>query len=163
FEKHAFAGLQPDQYHFTAVLHQEDDGSKHVHFLVPRIELDTGKALNIAPPGHEYYFDPLRDYFNYKHGWSRPDDPALQHDVQLPDHQHLINAAALSAGIEAAENKNDVRELITDYLKQRIEYGFIRNRQDILEALSEVGEFNRTSDNYITVILPKHGKTRLRG
>lgn len=163
FEKHAFAGLQPDQYHFTAVLHQEDDGSKHVHFLVPRIELDTGKALNIAPPGHEYYFDPLRDYFNYKHGWSRPDDPALQHDVQLPDHLHLINAAALSAGIEAAETKNDVRELITDYLKQRIEYGFIRNRQDILEALSEVGEFNRTSDNYITVILPKHGKTRLRG
>lgn len=163
FEKHAFAGLQPDQYHFTAVLHEEDDGSKHVHFLVPRIELDTGKALNIAPPGHEYYFDPLRDYFNYKHGWSRPDDPALQHDVQLPDHLHLINAAALSAGIEAAETKNDVRELITDYLKQRIEYGFIRNRQDILEALSEVGEFNRTSDNYITVILPKHGKTRLRG
>lgn len=163
FEKHAFAGLQPDQYHFTAVLHQEDDGSKHVHFLVPRIELDTGKALNIAPPGHEYYFDPLRDYFNYKHGWSRPDDRALQHDVQLPDHLHLINAAALSAGIEAAETKNDVRELITDYLKQRIEYGFIRNRQDILEALSEVGEFNRTSDNYITVILPKHGKTRLRG
>jgi hypothetical protein len=48
FEKHAFAGLQPHQYHFTAVLHEEDDGSKHVHFLVPRIELDTGKALNIA-------------------------------------------------------------------------------------------------------------------
>ena len=57
FEKHAFAGLQPHQYHFTAVLHEEDDGSKHVHFLVPRIELDTGKALNIAPPGHEKYFD----------------------------------------------------------------------------------------------------------
>ena len=49
FEKHAFAGLQPNQYHFTAVLHEEDDGSKHVHFLVPRIELETGKALNIAP------------------------------------------------------------------------------------------------------------------
>lgn len=32
FERHAFAGLQPHQYHFTAVLHQEDDGSKHVHF-----------------------------------------------------------------------------------------------------------------------------------
>lgn len=163
FEKHAFAGLQPDQYHFTAVLHQEDDGSKHVHFLVPRIELDTGKALNIAPPGHEYYFDPLRDYFNYKHGWSRPDDPALQHDVQLPDHLHLINAAALKAGLEQTETKKEARELITDYLKQRIEYGFIRNRNDILEALSEVGEFNRIGEHYITVILQNHGKTRLSG
>ena len=163
FEKHAFAGLQPDQYHFTAVLHQEDDGSKHVHFLVPRIELDTGKALNIAPPGHEYYFDPLRDYFNYKHGWSRPDDPALQHDVQLPDHLHLINAAALKAGLEQTETKKEARELITDYLKQRIEYGFIRNRNDILEALSEVGEFNRIGEHYITVIVQNHGKTRLSG
>ena len=88
FEKHAFAGLQPHQYHFTAVLHEEDDGSKHVHFLVPRIELDTGKALNIAPPGHEKYYDPLRDYFNYEKGWSRPDDPTLQRDTQTPDHVH---------------------------------------------------------------------------
>jgi hypothetical protein len=39
FEKHAFAGLQPHQYHFTAVLHEEDDGSKHVHFLLTRLEL----------------------------------------------------------------------------------------------------------------------------
>ncbi len=49
FEAHAFSGLKPTQYHFTAVLHEEDDGSKHVHFLVPRLELETGKALNIAP------------------------------------------------------------------------------------------------------------------
>ncbi|MDS9863240.1 hypothetical protein XB97_02650, partial [Acinetobacter pittii] len=49
FEAHAFSGLKPTQYHFTAVLHEEDDGSKHEHFLVPRLELETGKALNIAP------------------------------------------------------------------------------------------------------------------
>ena len=89
FEAHAFAGLKPTQYHFTAVLHEEDDGSKHVHFLVPRLELETGKALNIAPPGNQKYFDPLRDYFNYSKGWSRPDDPALQRDTQKPDYVHF--------------------------------------------------------------------------
>ena len=43
FEAHAFAGLKPNQYHFTAVLHEEPNGSKHIHFLVPRVELTTGK------------------------------------------------------------------------------------------------------------------------
>ncbi|WP_333617004.1 hypothetical protein [Acinetobacter variabilis] len=157
FEKHAFAGLQPNQYHFTAVLHQEDDGSKHVHFLVPRIELDTGNALNIAPPGHEYYFDPLRDYFNYKHGWARPDDPALQNDIQLPDHVHLINAAALHAGLKG-KKAPEICELIGLYLEQRIEHGFVRNRNDVLETLSEIGQINRINDKFISVLLPGREK-----
>ncbi len=163
FERHAFAGLQPNQYHFTAVLHEEDDGSKHVHFLVPRIELDTGKALNIAPPGHEYYFDPLRDYFNYQYGWSRPDEPALQRDTQLPNHVHFINAAALRSGFEG-KTAPEIGEWIDIYLRQRVECGFVRNRNDVLEALSEIGQINRINDQFISVLLPGRKKPlRLRG
>ncbi|KOC58714.1 DNA relaxase mbeA [Habropoda laboriosa] len=134
FEKHAFSGLQPDQYHFTAVLHQEDDGSKHVHFLVPRIELDTGKALNIAPPGHEKYFDPLRDYFNYS-----------------------------KVGLKG-KSANDVRELIGSYIEQRIEHGFVRNRTDVLNAISELGEVARQGNNFISLKLDGADKSvRLKG
>ncbi len=150
FEKHAFAGLQPHQYHFTAVLHEEDDGSKHVHFLVPRIELDSGKALNIAPPGHEKYFDPLRDYFNYSKGWSRPDDPTLQRDTKTPDHIYFQDKFAVRAGLK---NKpvNDIREIVGSYLEQRIEHGFIRDRKDVLDAISELGIVTRTSDKFISL------------
>lgn len=70
FEKHAFAGLDPTRYHMNAVLHEAQDGSKHIHVLVPRVDLETGKSLNIAPPGHEQYFDTLRDYLNEKHNWA---------------------------------------------------------------------------------------------
>ena len=35
----------------------------------------AGKSLNIAPPGWQKTFDPLRDWQNHKHGWTRPDDP----------------------------------------------------------------------------------------
>ncbi|WP_155756756.1 relaxase/mobilization nuclease domain-containing protein, partial [Acinetobacter nectaris] len=86
FEKHAFAGLDPCQYHLFAVLHIDDDGSKHIHVLTPRLDLQTGKALNIAPPGHETHFDALRDYLNLKHGWSRPDDLLLMKTTQEPNH-----------------------------------------------------------------------------
>lgn len=64
FEEHAFAGLEQSQYHLFAVLHTDDDGSKHIHVLAPRLDIQSGKSLNIAPPGHEKHFDALRDYFN---------------------------------------------------------------------------------------------------
>ena len=163
FENHAFAGLQPNQYHFTAVLHEEDDGSKHVHFLVPRIELETGKALNIAPPGHEKYFDPLRDYFNYSKGWSRPDDPTLQRDTQVPDHVHFQDKFAVRAGLKNKPVK-DIREIVGSYIEQRIEHGFIRNRKDVLEAVSELGTVTRTSDQFISLKLDGADKAiRLKG
>ena len=162
FEKHAFAGLKPNQYHFTAVLHEEDDGSKHVHFLVPRVELDTGKALNIAPPGHEKYFDPLRDYFNYSKGWSRPDDPALKRDTQTPDHIHFQDKSAVRAGL-TGKTRKDIREVIGSYIEQRVEHGFIRNRKDVLEAISELGQA-KPSENYISFKLDGADKAiRLKG
>jgi hypothetical protein len=163
FEKHAFAGLQPNQYHFTAVLHEEDDGSKHVHFLVPRIELETQKALNIAPPGHEKYFDPLRDYFNYSKGWSRPDDPTLQRDTQTPDHVHFQDKSAVRAGLKD-KPVNDIREMVGSYIAQRVEHGFIRNRKDVLEAVSELGTVTRTSDQFISLKIDGADKAiRLKG
>jgi hypothetical protein len=162
-EKHAFAGLEPHQYHFSAVLHIEDEGSKHVHFLVPRIELESGKALNIAPPGHEKYFDPLRDYFNYSKGWSRPDDPSLKRDTQVLDHIHLQDVAAFKASLVGAK-VNDVRENISTYLEQRIEFGIIKNRQEVLDALAEIGQITRVSNNFISLKLDTSGKAvRLKG
>ena len=75
FEKTAWAGLEPDRYSWTAVLHREHGGGVHVHVLTARCDLETGKSLNIAPPGWQKTFDPLRDALNLEHGWSRPDDP----------------------------------------------------------------------------------------
>ena len=40
-----------------------------------RVDLETGKSLNIAAPGWQKTFDALRDWQNHENGWSRPDDP----------------------------------------------------------------------------------------
>ena len=93
-KKHAFAGLDQSQYHLFAVLHTDDDGSKHIHVLVPRLDLQSGKSLNIAPPGHEKHFDALRDYFNTKYQWSRPDDLLLRNFTQEPNHIAKLNKQA---------------------------------------------------------------------
>ena len=61
FEKTAWAGLEPDRYAWTAVEHRERGGGVHMHVLAARCDLETGRSLNIAPPGWRRTFDPLRD------------------------------------------------------------------------------------------------------
>lgn len=163
FEKHAFAGLEPHQYHFTAVLHQEDDGTQHIHFLVPRIELETGKALNIAPPGHDKYFDPLRDYFNHLKGWSRPDDIRLKKDLQLPDHIQLQDKAVLRTQL-IDQPAPAIHQLLNEYINTRILYGLVHDRAGIVSALSEIGTITRMGKDSISILLEGRQKAiRLKG
>ncbi|MDE3261043.1 MAG: relaxase/mobilization nuclease, partial [Acidobacteriota bacterium] len=86
FEKTAWAGLESDRYSWTAVLHREHGTGVHVHVLTARCDMETGRSLNIAPPGWQKTFDALRDGFNHQHGWSRPDDPARA-KPQQPGHR----------------------------------------------------------------------------
>ena len=72
FEKTAWAGLEPDRYAWSAVQHRDAKGGVHVHVFAARVDLETGKSLNIAPPGWEKTFGTLRDWQNCKRGWSRP-------------------------------------------------------------------------------------------
>ena len=50
FEALAFAGLESDQYNIMWVRHSHA-GHHELHFVTPRVELSTGKSLNIKPPG----------------------------------------------------------------------------------------------------------------
>ena len=106
------------------MVHRECDGGAHVHVLAARCDLETGRSLNIAPPGWQKTFGPLRDAFNAEQGWSRPDDPARAR-VQQPGHRAYVEPAP--------------RDLIRDYLLQRVEHGTVRNRADIVAALREAG------------------------
>ena len=147
FERLSWAGLEPDRYAWSAVRHDEPDGGVHVHILAARVDLETGKSLNIAPPGWHRDFYPWRDYHNLKHNWARPDDPARARVVQ-PGHQALIVADRLKDGLPAATNpKAD----ITDYLTQQINLGLINCRDAIVQSLQEIGQVTRAGKDYVSV------------
>ena len=133
FEKTAWAGLEPDRYAWAAVLHREEGGGAHVHILAARCDLETGRSLNIAPPGWRRTFDPLRDAFNAEHGWARPDDPQRAR-VQQPGHRAYIEAAQLRTGLRL---ESSPRDLIRDYLLQRVELGAVKDRHDVVASLRE--------------------------
>lgn len=79
FERVAFSGLDPDQFDVLWVRHTHTAAHRHeLHFLIPRVELSTGKSLNIAPPRDSTrdVFDTLRSKINAQFGYADPDDPA---------------------------------------------------------------------------------------
>jgi hypothetical protein len=149
FEALAFAGLDRDQYDCLWVRHLHE-GNVELHFCAPRLELSTGKALNIAPPGHESAFSSLRDLMNKTHGWADPLDPERAREVQA-----TFEAPTRAQG----------REALHDWILDQISVGIITDRASMIDALSEAGfEIPRASSNYITAKDPDTGERwRLKG
>ena len=168
FEKHAFAGLEQSQYHLFAVLHTDDDGSKHIHVLAPRLDIQSGKSLNIAPPGHEKHFDSLRDYFNTKYEWSRPDDLLLMQTTQEPNYVAKLNAQAKNIlTSQDLENltKKQFCKTVDNYVQTLLKTQTVENRADIVECIEQVKgvESVKQSKAFLTVTLTNGKKHRLKG
>ena len=168
FEKHAFSGLDPSQYHLFAVLHTNDDGSKHIHVLSPRLDIQSGKSLNIAPPGHEKHFDSLRDYCNTKYQWSRPDDLLFSQTTQEPNHVAKLNVQASkilsNQGIENLPKKQFCKA-VDNWVITILKNPLINNRADLVECIKQVEsvESVKQSKEFLTVTLINGKKHRLKG
>jgi hypothetical protein len=163
FETVAFAGLGNDQYNILWVRHSHA-GHHELHFVTPRVELETGKSLNIKPPGNraQEHFDDFRSEINAKYGLADPADPDRAKNVSSPNHELKIAAEALRKGEKAP---NNMRYLIDAVLTQRAVKGLIRSREDVLKHVGQLGfEITREGKNYITVRDPtSEGRWRLKG
>jgi len=168
FEKAAFAGLALAQYNILWVRHTHTEtGRVELHYVTPRVELTSGKSLNIAPPGRKgvdgqplppKLFDDFVDYFNHKYGWARPNDPKRKR-IFSPDNDALITKANLRQGVE---NSVTPKQIISEFLSQQIELGLIQDRKDVVTVLQEAGfAIPRQGKNYITVV-DEHTQKRHR-
>ncbi|UES46799.1 relaxase/mobilization nuclease domain-containing protein [Roseibium aggregatum] len=149
FDELAFAGLDRDQVDMLWVRHSHE-GRVELHFCTPRMELTSGKSLNIAPPGYQKAMDALRDMLNKEHGWADPQDPARSQDTkQLPEKKLRAQG----------------REDIQNWLEDLIVAGRISSRPDMIAALEGAGfELPRQGKTYLTVKDPDSDtRWRLKG
>lgn len=162
FEKLAFAGLEKDQYHILWVRHVHA-AHHELHFIIPRAELYHGKAFNAFPPGWQKDFDVLRDMYNVRYGWARPDDPKRQR-VCVPRQASLLQNRLKRLGQEIQASKKDkIHDLLVDYAKNAIAGGSVTDREELITAFAELGlTINRKGRDYITVKYGEH-KVRLKG
>jgi hypothetical protein len=149
FEALAFAGMDGEQYECLWVRHSHEDRVE-LHFCTPRMELTTGKSLNIAPPGYQKHFDSLRDLMNKEHGWADPMD--------------IERALEAKTVIEAPERAQS-RESLHGWIVDQISVGLIQDRAALLDALTDAGfEIPRAGAKYITVKDPETAERwRLKG
>jgi len=164
FERVAFAGLEADQRNILWVRHRHA-GHHELHFLIPRMELSSGKDFNTCPPGWQKEFAVFRDLFNWREGWARPDDPARARDF-LPDKADLLHAQAARWNRKIkSSNRDEMKATITELLKSKLAQGDIKSREDVLHILKKEGlHISRAGKDYIGVVVPESGlKIRLKG
>ncbi|WP_085864498.1 relaxase family protein [Pseudooctadecabacter jejudonensis] len=149
FERLAFAGLDPEQYEVLWVRHRHE-GRVELHFCTPRLELTTGKSLNIAPPGYQDAYDSLRDVMNQRHGWADPMDVERTQDVR-----DIIESPTRAQG----------RDELHAWIQDQIDMGQINDRATMVDALTDAGfDLPRTGKAYITARDPETGERwRLKG
>lgn len=155
FERLAFAGLDPEQYDITWVRHSHtESGRTELHFVTPRMELCSGRALNIAPPGWESSYAPLRDALNLSHGWARPDDPERARELtQAPERAQ--------EGYRLREGREGIHEYLTGLVASQS----VTDRASMVQAIRDAGlEVTREGKDYLTVHDPESDERfRMKG
>lgn len=151
FERTAFAGLDPEQYDVLWVRHSHTEGGRvELHFVTPRMELTSGRALNIAPPGWEGLYGTLRDTLNGENHWADPNDPARARDREI---------------VREAEPRAHDRATLHELVESWVVDGRVENRPDIVRGLQDLGlQVPREAANFITVLDPATDQRfRLKG
>lgn len=151
FEAVAFAGLESDQADALWVRHQHADHHE-LHFIIPRMELTTGKAMNAFAPGWQKDFDPLRDKWNIANDWARPDDPARS---------RLLQPGALA---QYSGDKKEIIAAVHAYVLHEVTEGRVNNRSELVASLNEAGlEVTREGKAYVTITDETGARHRLKG
>lgn len=154
FEKALLCGLEQDQYNICWIEHR-DKGRLELNFVIPKVELTTGKALNP-------YFDSVdrkrvnafKDHTNAKYNLTDPNDPA--------------NRQPLTPKSNLPKDKKALQEAITAFLMNEMGQGKVKDRQGVLNAIqSDLGlSVARVTPNSISIKDPtnENGRNiRLKG
>lgn len=163
WEQVAFAGLEPDQYTYFAVMHESAAGGHDVHILIPRVEMRSGRSLNIHPPtkAAERAFTLAQDAANAARGWASPSDPTRARLVRPTSPAVFEDAALIRAGMQPGRRPESQ---ITDWLVRGIRAGHVRNRADVVISLAKLGTVTREGTDYVSVKLSGRERAlRLRG
>ena len=151
FEKALLPGLEVDQYSCLWVEHR-DKGRLELNFVVPNVELQTGKRL-------QPYFDKAdKPRIN---AWKT----GMNASLKLHDPDDPINKRELTTPRNLPASKQEAARAITDGLLSLAGNGELRTREDVVDALEGAGfTVARQTPKSISIADPDGGRNiRLKG
>ena len=151
FESTVFAGLEQDQYSIAWVEHKDKDRLE-LNFFIANMELATGKRL-------QPYYD------RADRGLIKAWKDTINHDYQLSDPNDPQKTLDLKPNQSLPRNKNDFRQLIHDTIKQEVLANNIKNRDEVIAYMGQMGlEVVRTTKTAISIKDPDGGQNiRFKG
>ncbi len=151
FEKALLPGLDADQYSCLWVEHK-DKGRLELNFVVPNIELQTGKRLQ------PYYDKADRPRIN---AWK----VGMNARLGLHDPDDPMNRQAILSVKDLPEQKQKAAQTITGGLLKLAGNGDIKNRDDVVSILVDAGfTIARQTKQSISIADPEGGRNiRLKG
>ena len=151
FERALLGEYMVERTNVLWVEHSDKDGRLELNFLIPKIDLVTGKSFN---PYFDKYDQSRIDLFkrivNDEYNLSSPDDPAREQTI-----------SASKKNIGHYQNLEELDKKLHELVKE----GYIKNRDHMIELLNQIGiEVTRSTKKSITVVLPNQKtKNRLKG
>ena len=147
--------VEGDNYADAWIAHR-DKGNLELHFVVAGTEIQTGRQLNIHPPGKR----------NIAHfgAFTQVMNQALGFDQVTPD-PLKIALNEFEAKTDAGKKSRRVKRILSSELHSHIVSGRIANRDELITHLEHsYGEITRTGKDYISIKLPGSSKAkRLKG
>ena len=137
-EQLMLAGLDPSRVSITWIEHT-DKGRFELNYIVACIDLEHGRVFQPYVHSHDKArWNAFADMQNIKHGYTDPNDPAKARNLTEVDN--------------LPRNTEDRKRSITSSLEDQIVKGFIKNRDDVKEALEMLGfPITREGKDYISV------------
>lgn len=151
FEETLFPGMDKNQYSCLWVEHR-DKGRLELNFVIPNVELTTGKRLQPYYVGADYHrVDAWKQIKNIEHDFTDPNDPG--------------KAQSTTISKDLPRDKKDAVEMINQALERAVVSGIVTNREGVVQYLEESGvEIARESKQSISIKNPDGGRNiRLKG
>ena len=133
------------------VEHSDKNGRLELNFLIPKIDMPTGKSFNpYLAKFDQHRIDLIKRIINDEYNLSSPDDPAREQTI-----------SGNKKNIGHYQNLEELDKKLHDLAKE----GYIKNRDHMIELLNQIGiEVTRSTKKSITVMLPNQKtKNRLKG
>ncbi|MBR8193571.1 relaxase/mobilization nuclease domain-containing protein [Burkholderia vietnamiensis] len=152
FEKTFMPGME-GRFNALYVAH----GNNEIHYVVNKVDLETGKAFNPMPPGHEKMKDLFQRTENFKYGFEQV---VRNPEIGATKYSHEEQKALIRN--QPFGNLSSKQEL-DNQLKSMVGNGLINSREEMISTLQENGFIlSRVGKDYISI--QTEGKNiRLRG
>jgi len=156
FKKTVCPGLGAEHFNSLFVLHR-DKGNTEIHFVVPMVEMTTGKRMNIHPPGQQniQLYEAFTQVTNHQLGYAQVVPDPLK--LALSDFERHTPEGKADRG-----NKLYLHKRLTKAIRS----GQIANRDQLCEFLTaQYGvEITRKGADYLSLKFPGAAKAkRFRG